>query len=103
MPTPRRISVSRELWTIGRSLESIVGALGALGPALKAIEEGSRESPWRAGPGASRRRSGSPPSSSGRYMGYMRNLGPRQKARVKALRAAQGIDAAIRLAKQLAG
>jgi hypothetical protein len=36
-------------------------------------------------------------------MGYMRNLGPRQKARVKALRAAQGIDSAIRLAKQLAG
>jgi hypothetical protein len=36
-------------------------------------------------------------------MGYMRNLGPRQKARVKALRAAKGIDAATRLAKQLAG
>ena len=103
MPTPRRMSVSRELRTIGRSLESIVGALGRLGPALKAIER----SPGK--PVARRpRRKPSPKRLAalklqGRYMGYMRNLGPRQKARVKALRAAQGIDAAIRLAKQLAG
>jgi hypothetical protein len=36
-------------------------------------------------------------------MGYIRNLGPRQKARVKALRVSEGVDAAITLARQLAG
>ena len=38
----------------------------------------------------------------GAYMGFMRQLGPRQKARVKALRAAKGFPAAIALAKTLA-
>jgi hypothetical protein len=101
--TPRRMSVSRELRAIGRSLESIVGALARLGPALKAVENGA------ARPTARRPRR--KPSAKrlaalklqGQYMGHIRNLGPRQKARVKALRASGGIDAAIRLAKQLAG
>lgn len=35
-------------------------------------------------------------------MGYSRNLGARQKARVKALRATKGVRAAISLAKELA-
>jgi hypothetical protein len=38
----------------------------------------------------------------GRYMGYVRRLKPRQKARVKTLRASKGVQAAIRLAKRLA-
>ena len=38
----------------------------------------------------------------GAYMGFMRQLGPRQKARVKALKAAKGFPAAIALAKRLA-
>jgi len=38
----------------------------------------------------------------GSYMGYVRQLGPRQKARVKALKAAKGFPAAISLAKTLA-
>jgi hypothetical protein len=37
----------------------------------------------------------------GAYMGALRSLGPRQKAKVKALRASKGMDAAMRLAKQL--
>jgi hypothetical protein len=88
---------------IGRSLESIVGALARLGPALKASEKGL-------GPATARRprRKPSPKRLAelklqGRYMGHIRNLGPRQKARVKALRESRGIDAAIRLAQQLAG
>jgi hypothetical protein len=101
--TPRRMSVSRELRAIGRSLESIVGALARLGPALAAVEQGT------ATPTARRPRR--KPSAKrlaalkvqGRYMGYVRNLGPRQKARVKALRAAKGVDEAISLAKKLAG
>jgi hypothetical protein len=95
------MSVSRELRAIGRSLQSIVGALGRLAPALKAVEG--------AQPVARRpRRKPSPKRLAalklqGQYMGHVRNLRPRQKARVKALRASKGIDAAIRLAKELAG
>jgi hypothetical protein len=35
-------------------------------------------------------------------MGYLRNLSQREKARVKALRAAKGLGAAVRLARRLA-
>jgi hypothetical protein len=96
------MSVSRELRAIGRSLESIVSALGRLAPALEAAAKGS------AMPTARRpRRKPSPKRLAalrlqGRYMGYVRTLGPKQKARVKALRAARGVDAAISLAKKLA-
>ena len=38
----------------------------------------------------------------GAYMGYMRQLRPRQKARIKSLKEKNGYTAAIRLAKQLA-
>jgi hypothetical protein len=38
----------------------------------------------------------------GQYMGYLRGLGVRQKARVKALRTAKGIRPAIALARKLA-
>jgi hypothetical protein len=37
----------------------------------------------------------------GRYMGALRSLGPRQKAQVKARKAAKGFPAAIALARQL--
>jgi len=38
----------------------------------------------------------------GAYMGFMRQLGPRQKARVKALKVTKGFPPAIALAKRLA-
>jgi hypothetical protein len=38
----------------------------------------------------------------GAYMGYTRQLGPRQKARVKAVKEKKGFEAAIRAAKRLA-
>lgn len=38
----------------------------------------------------------------GQYMGFMRQLGPRQKARVKALKAKKGYTPAIALARTLA-
>jgi hypothetical protein len=102
VPTQRRVSVSRELRAIGRALESIVGALGRLGPALKASERSQGQSaPRRPRRKPSRQRLAAL-KLQGRYMGHIRNLGPKQKARVKALRESKGIDAAIRLAQQLA-
>jgi hypothetical protein len=78
-----------------------MGSLARLGPALKALDN-------HAGAPTVRRprRKPSPQRLAalklqGRYMGYIRNLGPRQKARVKTVRVSHGIDAAIRLAKQL--
>ncbi len=102
MRTPRRLSVSKDLRAIGRSLESIVSALGRLGPAIEAAAKGSaipaarrpRRKPSRERLAALRLQ--------GQYMGYVRNLKPKQKARVKALRATRGVDAAISLAKKLA-
>jgi hypothetical protein len=38
----------------------------------------------------------------GKYMGHLRSLKPRQKARVKALRSARGVDAAIAFERRLA-
>lgn len=38
----------------------------------------------------------------GQYMGYMRQLGPRQKDRVRAVKAAKGYLAAIAMARRLA-
>jgi hypothetical protein len=38
----------------------------------------------------------------GRYMGYMRQLKPRQKARVRKIREAKGVRAAIVRARALA-
>lgn len=38
----------------------------------------------------------------GQYMGYLRGLKPRQKARVKALAASKGVRAAVSLARELA-
>lgn len=37
----------------------------------------------------------------GQYMGYLRNLKPTQRARVKALRVSKGYPAAVKLAKRL--
>ncbi|MBZ5640688.1 MAG: hypothetical protein LAO51_18270 [Acidobacteriia bacterium] len=39
----------------------------------------------------------------GQYMGYLRNLKPRQKALVKALRKEKGFRAAIAMARRMAG
>jgi len=38
----------------------------------------------------------------GQYMGYLRGLKPRQKARVKAVRAVKGVKPAIAFARRLA-
>jgi hypothetical protein len=39
----------------------------------------------------------------GRYLGYIRQLRPRQRAEVKALREKKGVEAAIKRARMLAG
>jgi hypothetical protein len=75
--------------------------LARLAPALEAAAQNGRPS----APGRKIRLSAPRRAAlklQGRYMGYIRNLKPKEKARVRALRATKGIRPAIALAKRLA-
>jgi hypothetical protein len=103
LPRPRRSTLAQEIQTIRTSLSSIDSALQHLLPMLQ------QAGPARAEPAARR-----PPKLKlsaarraalklqGQYMGYIRSLKPRQKARVRALRESKGVEAAIVLARKLA-
>ncbi len=94
-------SVSKEIQTVRKSLSSISRALQRLAPAIETAAAGA------ASPARGRRKlklSSARRSAlklQGRYMGYLRNLAPRLKPRVKELRAKKGIRAAIALARRL--
>jgi hypothetical protein len=81
---------------------SIVRSLARLAPALQSLGLDPALSP-----GSGRRKLKLSPARcaslklQGQSIGYMRTLRPRQKARVKALRAAKGVVPAIRLARKL--
>jgi hypothetical protein len=95
-------SVSRDVQAIRRSLGSIARALARLVPALEAATRGPANPARR---GRKLRLSPARRASlklQGQYMGYLRTLKPRQKARVKALRAAKGVRVAISTARKLA-
>jgi hypothetical protein len=94
-------SVGRDVQAIRRSLGAIVRALARLAPALEAATRGSA-TPSRRG----RKLKLSPARRAslrlqGQYMGYLRSLTPRQKARIKALRVRKGVRAAIHVARNL--
>lgn len=103
MPKRRRGSVSREVQTIRRSLSAIARALVRLTPTLEAAAATDRSEPQRKGRRlrVSRERRAAL-KLHGQYIGQLRSLKPRQKARVKALRATKGVQAAITFAKRLA-
>jgi hypothetical protein len=97
-------SVGREVRSIVESLQSIRVSLGRLVPLLGVEGRQLRPAP---APAPARKLKLSPARRAalklqGQYMGYMRGLKPRQKARVKALAAAKGVGAAVALARQLA-
>jgi hypothetical protein len=102
MPNLRRSSLTRQIGAIRKSLLSIEKALRSLSPLLTAAPAAGRK-------GSSRRARTltlSPARRAalkiqGQYMGHLRVLKARQKARVKTLRAAKGVRAAIRLAQRL--
>jgi hypothetical protein len=85
------------------ALRDIERQLGKLVDRIRQLEKRTH----RGGPGARRSLRLTPRRRAalklqGAYMGFMRQLGPRQKARVKALKVAKGFPAAIALAKRLA-
>jgi len=102
LPKARARAVGRDVQAIRRSLGEIVRALARLAPALAAATRG----PGNPGPRGRKLKLSPARRASlrlqGQYMGYLRPLKPRQKARVKALRATKGVHTAIAFAKRLA-
>ncbi len=97
--------------TFRHTLRSIERAFADLERSLQRLAKQTRRAARDAGrqakPGASRgklritpqRRAKLKPQ--GRYMTFMRQLGPRQKARVRAVKEKRGFEAAIRLARRI--
>jgi len=95
--------MAQEIQTIRTSLSSIDSALQHLLPMLQQAGPARSEPVARRQPklklSAARRAA---LKLQGQYMGYIRSLKPRQKARVRALRESKGVEAAIALARKLA-
>jgi hypothetical protein len=93
----------KELQVVRVSLAKIQRAVDRLASRLRAAEASARQSDGggRRKPRLSRERRHAL-KLQGQYMGFVRQLGPRQKARVKAVKAAKGYTPAIALAKSLA-
>ncbi len=95
--------MAQEIQTIRTSLSSIDTALQHLLPMLQQSGPARSEPVARRQPklklSAARRAA---LKLQGQYMGYIRSLKPRQKARVRALRESKGVEAAIVLARKLA-
>jgi hypothetical protein len=87
-----------ELRSIRTALRQLLRAFDRLAPALAAA--GTTKQPRRRLQLTAARRAAL--KLQGQYMGYMRPLKPAQKAKVKKIRAAKGIRAAIAAAKRFA-
>lgn len=102
MPRPPRKS-TRQLQIVRTSMARLERAVDRLASMLREAESAAP-----AGNGSSRRKPRLSPARrqalklQGQYMGFMRQLGPRQKAQVRALKARKGYTPAIALAKSLA-
>lgn len=99
---PRVASIQKQVRVIRKSLSSLQRAVRRLDPLVR-----QAESKPAALAVAKRRLKLSPKRRAalklqGSYLGYMRQLKPAMKAKVKAVRASNGVHAAIRMAKRLA-
>ena len=94
----RTHSLNQELRAIQMALRQLQRSFDRLAPALAAHQAGGAPPPRKIHMTPARR---SALKLQGQYMGYMRNLKPQQKARVKALRESKGIRAAIAAARKL--
>ena len=93
-------SLAREIRRIHRDFQRLAVSFGRLGPALASHLNGA------SGPATKRRLTASHRAAlklQGRYMGTLRGLKPRERARVKKVRAAKGIRAAIAAARRMVG
>ena len=104
MPNPRRSRIANEILNLRRSLKALDRSLSRFGPLLAG---GVAPKSASKGNGRARPRLSAKARASlvlqGRYMGFMRQLKPRQKAQVRKIREAKGVRAAIARARILAG
>ena len=104
MPRIRKGSIARELASARRSLRALEQSLARLAAQAHLINRSNSAPPI----GKTRRKLKLLPARlkalrlHGRYLGYMRQLKPRAKAEVRALRAKKGVKAAIKRARKLA-
>lgn len=103
MPSANRTGkLSKELTGLRRSLRRFDHSLRCLVPLLTAVmQNGSRGDQPRRRSRLSRKARASLVLQ-GRYMGYMRQLKPRQKAQVRRIKEAKGVRAAIARATEMA-
>jgi len=96
-------TISRELRIIRRSFRQLASAFTRITPVLTKRTPVSNNG---TGPAPRKRRLTASHRAAlklqGRYMGTLRGLKPRQRARVKKVRAAKGIRAAIAEARRMA-
>ena len=96
---PRQPSVGRELERIVTAVRQLEDSLSRLAPLLDsdALDGAPPRQRRRRLPAARR----AALKLQGQYLGHMRHLRPRQRARVKALRAAKGVRVAVALARRM--
>ncbi len=107
----RKASVRRTARTadVNQEIKAICDAFTALGRALEGLKPAAAatvRARAKAPKARARKRQMTPQRlaalrTQGEYIGQLRNLKPRQKGQVKALREAKGVRAAIALAKKL--
>ena len=100
MRSPHRNELCAELRSVRRSLSALDSALCRLAKSIGTATLVGSTAPAR------RKLTISPARRAalklqGQYMGQIRDLKPKQKAEVKAVKAKRGIEAAIRLARRL--
>ena len=102
-------SLSREIATIRKSFVALASSFRRIAPMLVDSVAGKVTAPQNGGTARTRR---APRLTAahraalklqGRYMGTMRALKPGQRAKVKKIRAAKGVRAAIKAAERMAG
>jgi hypothetical protein len=99
---PRNASLTREIRAISTGFKQLAVSFARLAPILAAVSADG-VAPRK----ATRRRMTITPARraqlklQGQYLGYMRGLKPRQKAKVRAIREKKGVRAAIAAAKRM--
>ena len=99
MTARHRKTIAKEISTLRRSLTEVDRSLRRFAAMLSQLDGG------KIGTRAERRLSSKARVSlvlQGRYMGYMRQLKPRQKAQVRRIKETKGVRAAIQRARRMA-
>jgi len=102
VPNRARSRITKQLRVLRTTLRRVDRDLRRLGPLVRAAEQAAKRSAknprrkLRLSP--ARRRT---LKLQGSYMGYMRQLKPKQKARVKAVKEKKGFPAAIAVARRM--